>query len=114
MPRLMSDADGTVTVGRLAAVAGCCVLLAACDSAKTDFVAGCVANGQSERACRCTYDLASETLPDNYFAVYAAQIGGNGDLAEREMAKLTLPERLGYAARVVEVTAIAAGQCPSQ
>ena len=86
--------------------------MAGCDSGKSDFIAGCAAGGQSETACACTYDLAKDTLPENYFAVYAAQIAGDDATAQREMAKLTLPERLGFAARVVEVTAIAAGQCP--
>jgi hypothetical protein len=109
----MSKSSALPKIRGTLCVAACCVVLAACDSAKTDFVAGCTGSGQSEAACACTYDLAKETLPDNYFTVYAAQISGDDAVAEREMAKLTIPERLGFTARVVEVTAIAAGQCPS-
>lgn len=113
MPLSMSDTRLAVNSRNLVALAGLCVVLMACDSARTEFVEGCMAKGQSEQACRCSYDLAKETLPENYFAIFAAQVGGDSDLADREMAKLTLPERLGYAARAVEVTAIAAGQCPA-
>lgn len=113
MPPSTSDIYSLSKVRSFALVACCCGLLAACDNAKTDFVKGCSSNGQSEAACTCTYDLAKQTLPENYFTVYAAQISGDDAVAQREMAKLTIPERLGFAARVVEVTAIAAGQCPN-
>jgi hypothetical protein len=90
------------------------LILSACDSQKSDFLAGCTGNGSSEASCTCMYDLAKDTLPENYFTVYAAQMSGDDQLSQREMAKLTIPQRLGFTARVVEVTAIAAGQCPAR
>ena len=96
-------------------MAACCLAITACSSAKVtakgDFVAECMANGNAENTCTCAAEFAADVFtPDQLQFYRAVSFNNEKDLAEYK-AKLGLIKATSLIARTGMVDADVKNAC---
>jgi hypothetical protein len=89
--------------------------LTACSDAKEDsFIAKCVADGDSESACACAYDIASADLGGQQLDLFVAMATNDEALHAAVSKELGTFSMIGATAKIGVVLGKVASQCDVQ